>query len=65
MFLIVARAPPASQTNRLICPTKNIQRIDERMVAAKSRVPETSIFIFTKKSAYVIIGASGGVIRAQ
>jgi hypothetical protein len=54
--------------DRLICPTKNIQCIDERIVVTKQRVLETSIsvryFIVTKKSAYVIFGASGGVIRA-
>ena len=46
---------------------ENIQCIDERIVVAKQRLPETSILVrcfITKKAAYVIISANGGVTRA-
>ena len=44
-FLAVARGPTMSQANRLICPTRGIQCIDERIVVAKQRLPETSISV--------------------
>jgi hypothetical protein len=67
VFPTVPRGPPASQIYPLMCPTENIHCIDERILVTKQRVLEPSIsdrYFITKKSACVIIGACGGVIRA-
>ena len=44
-FLAVARGPTMSQADRLICPMRGIQCIDERIVVAKQRLPEASISV--------------------
>jgi hypothetical protein len=68
VFLTVSRGPPASYTNRLIFLTKHTMYRRAhgcRPAAGSKNVDFGPFFIFTKKSVYMIIGASGGAIRAR
>ena len=44
-FLAVARGSTMSQADRLTCPTRYVQCIDERIVVDKQQLPETLISV--------------------
>ena len=70
MFLTVSLGTTMSQTDRLTGPAKYTQRSDKRIVVFKQRIlknmdsSSVRYFTYTKKVAYVIIGANGCVTRA-
>ena len=61
-FLAVACGPTMSQVDRLVCPTRDIQCIDECIPAATSRNVDFGR-LFQTNAAYVVIGANGDAIR--
>ena len=63
VFLAVARGHTMSQADRLVCPARDIQCIDERIQAATSRNVDFGR-LFQTNAAYLIIGTNDGVIQA-